>query len=158
MRLIPNFISKLFHKKEESVKYDTFYQNANLMSKEQKEMLKSCKNVLTENKIALSKLKFVFDKSFSYDVDNNVINPTYKQLVPNSKKHHTIEIGVPINLMTVFLGENRTYNNYSLLKEKIRKSKRGVAILVSDDYDEVMWLASLDDAHDFFWTTHDEIE
>ena len=153
MKLIPDFLLKLF-KKDEPVRYDTFYQNANLMSKEQKEQLKSCKRILIDNGIPLSKLKFVFDKSFSYDVDNNAINPTYKQLVPNNKKHPTIEIGVPMNVMTVFLGENRTYNNYVLLKEKMRKSKRGIAVLVSEDYDEIMWLASLDDAHDFYLTTN----
>jgi len=158
MKLIPNFLSKLFQKKGEPVKYDTFYQNANLMSKEQKEQLKLSKRILTDNGIPINKVRFVFEQSFVYDIDKGTINPTYKQLVPNNKKHPTIEIGAPLNAITIFLGENRTYNNYALLKEKLRKSKRGVAILVDDDYDEVMWLASLDDAYDFFWTTHDEIE
>jgi hypothetical protein len=150
MKLIPNFILKFFRKESEPVKYDTFYQNAYPISKEQKELLKLCKRVLTDNGVPLSKLKFVFETSFTYDVDNNTINPLYKQLIPNNKKHPTIEIGVPQNTMTVFLGENRMYDNYKFLKDKLRKSKKGVAILVDIDYDDVMWIASLDDAAAFY--------
>jgi hypothetical protein len=148
MNLLPNFLLKLF-KKDEPVKYDTFYQNANLMSKQQKEQLKSCRRLLIDNGITINKLKFVFETQFTYDIDKNSINPVYRQLVPNSKKHHTIEIGAPQNIMTIFLGENRTYNNYVLLKDLVGKSKRGVAILVDIDFDEVMWLANLDDAVQF---------
>jgi len=150
MKLIPNFILKFFRKESEPVKYDTFYQNAKPMSRAQKELLKLSKRILIDNGVPLSKLKFVFDTSFTYDVDNNTINPPYKQLVPNGKKHYTIEIGAPLNTMTVFLGENRMYDNYVLLKEKLRKSKRGIAILVDTNYDDVMWMASLDDAAAYY--------
>lgn len=152
MKLIPNFLLKLFRKEDEPVRYDTFYQNANLMSKEQKEQLKSCRRILTDNGVPINKIKLVFESPFEYDIDKGMINPTYKQLVPNNKKHHTIEIGVPQKSMTIFLGENRTYNNYELLKTLTRKSKKGIAMLVGDDYDEVMWLASLDDAVNFYNT------
>jgi hypothetical protein len=151
VKLIPDFIVKLFHK-DEPVRYDTFYQNANLMSKEQKELLKSSRRILIDNRVPLNKLKFVFETQFIYDIDKNTINPVYKQLVPNSKKHHIIEIGVPQNTMNIFLGENRTYNNYELLKDLLRKSKKGIVILVDVDYDDVMWLANLDDAIDYYHT------
>lgn len=149
MKLIIEFIRKLF-KKDEPIKYNSLYQNANPMSKEQKELLKSCRRILTDNKIAINKIKFVFDSSFVYDVDNNIINPTYKQLVPINRKHPTIEIGVPHNTMTVFLGENRTYDNYALLKSLTKKTKKGIALLVDVDFEEVMWLANLDDAIDYY--------
>jgi len=42
------------------------------------------------------------------------------------------------------------YDNYVLLKEKLRKSKRGIAILVDTNYDDVMWIASLDDAAAYY--------
>jgi len=156
--LLPNFLLKLFQKKDEPVKYDTFYQNANLMSKEQKELLKSCRRIFTDNGVPINKIRFVFEQSFVYDIDKNAINPTYKQLVPDNKKHPTIEIGVPQNIMTIFLGENRTYNNFELLKNFAKKSKRGIAVLVTDaDYNDVIWLANLDDAHDYYWTIQ-EIE
>lgn len=151
VKLIPDFIVKLF-RKDEPVRYDTFYQNANLMSKEQKELLKSCRRILIDNKVPLNKIKFVFETQFTYDIDKNTVNPVYKQLVPNSSKHHIIEIGVPQNTMTIFLGENRTYNNYELLKDLLRKSKRGIAMLVDTDYDDVMWLANLDVAVQFYNT------
>jgi hypothetical protein len=93
--------------------------------------------------------------SFTYDVDKSVINPTYKQLIPDNKKYPVIEVEKPLNTMTVVLGENRTYNNYELLKQLTKKSKRGIALLVNDDYDEVMWLANLDEAVDYYNTMND---
>jgi hypothetical protein len=153
MKLIPEFLLKLFRKESEPVKYNTLYQNANLMSKEQKELLKSCRRILTDNKIPINKIKFVFESSFVYDIDTDTINPTYKQLVPDNNKYPTIEIGVPHNIMTVFLGENRTYDNYALLKLLTKKSKKGVALLVDTDFEDVMWLANLDDAIDYYHTS-----
>jgi len=151
MKLIPDFLLKLF-KKDEPVKYNTLYQNANLMSKEQKELLKSCRRILTDNKIPINKIKFVFESSFVYDVDKNVINPTYKQLVPDNSKYPTIEIGIPHNIMTVFLGESRTYDNYAILKQLTKKSKRGIVLLVDTDFEDVMWLANIDDIVEYYHT------
>jgi hypothetical protein len=109
-------------------------------------MIKISKDQLIENRIPLTKIRFVNEASFIYDVDDDVINPTYKVMLPKKEKNPIIEIGKPQNTMTVFLGENRTGNNYALLKAKLRKSKRGVALLIGFNYDEVMWIANLDDA------------
>jgi len=154
MKLIPDFLLKLF-KKDEPVKFDTFYLNASLLSKEQVELVKACRKHLIENKIPINKIKLVFEMSFTYDVDKSVINPTYKQLIPDNKKYPVIEVEKPLNTMTVVLGENRTYNNYELLKQLTKKSKRGIALLVNDDYDEVMWVANLDEAVDYYNTLND---
>jgi hypothetical protein len=154
MNIIPNFLRKLF-KKDEPVKFDTFYLNASLLSNEQVELVKACRKHLIENKIPINKIKLVFEMSFTYDVDKSVINPTYKQLIPDNKKYPVIEVEKPLNTMTVVLGENRTYNNYELLKQLTKKSKRGIALLVNDDYDEVMWLANLDEAVDYYNTMND---
>jgi hypothetical protein len=116
-------------------------------------MIKLSKDQLIENRISLTKIRFVSEASFIYDVDNDIINPTYKVMLPKKVKHPIIEIGKPQNTMTVFLGENRTGNNYALLKEKLRKSKRGVALLISFNYEEVMWIASLDDAVTYYKET-----
>lgn len=113
-------------------------------------LIATSKEQLIENRIPLRKIRFVFEKSFMYDVDNNIINPPYKIINPTKKKHSVIEIGKPKNIMTVFLGENRTYDNFTFLKQMMRKSKRGVALLVGDDYDEVMWLSNLDNATEFY--------
>jgi hypothetical protein len=61
-----------------------------------------------------------------------------------------IEVGKPLNTMTVYLGENRTGDNYSHLKKLALKSKRGIVVLLSDDFDEVMWIANLDDATAYY--------
>ena len=154
MNSIPNFIRKLF-KKDEPVKFDTFYLNASLLSKEQVELVKSCRKHLTENKIPINKIKLVFESSFTYDVDKSVINPTYKQLIPDNNKYPVIEVNKPLNTMTVVLSENRTYNNYELLKQLAVKSKRGIALMISNNFDEVMWLANLDVAVDYYNTLND---
>lgn len=70
--------------------------------------------------------------------------------MPKKQKHPVIEIGKPESIMTVFLGENRTNDNYDLLKKILKKSKRGVVLQVGTDYEEVMWLTNLDNAVEFY--------
>jgi hypothetical protein len=82
-----------------------------------------------------------------YDIDRNAINPTYKQLVPKNKKQPVIEIGKPKNLMTVVVGEYQTENNFDVLKNLIKKTKKGLIILANDvDYSTMIGIANLDDA------------
>lgn len=113
-------------------------------------LLAISKEQLIENKIPLNKIRFVFEKSFLYDVDNNIINPSYKSMIPIKKKHPVIEIGKPEHTILVHLGENRTYDNFTHLKNLAKKSKKGVTLLVGDNYEDVMWTASLDDAIEFY--------
>jgi hypothetical protein len=108
------------------------------------------KEQLINNGIPLNKIRFVFEKSFLYDVDNNNINPSFKTMIPIKKKHPVVEIGKPERTILVHLGENITYNNFAHLKNLAHKSKKGVALLVGDNYEEVMWTASLDDAIEFY--------
>jgi hypothetical protein len=117
---------------------------------ENQTMIKISKDQLIENRIPLSKIRFVSEASFIYDVDNDIINPTYKVMMPKKERHPIIEIGKPQNTITVFLGENRTNNNYTLLKQLLRKSKKGVVLLIGFNYDEVMWLTNLDEAIAFY--------
>lgn len=114
------------------------------------EVVKTCKNQLIDNNIPLTKIRFISESSFTYDVNNDVINPTYKIIMPKKQKHPVIEIGKPESIMTVFLGENRTNDNYDLLKKILKKSKRGVVLQVGTDYEEVMWLTNLDNAVEFY--------
>jgi hypothetical protein len=113
-------------------------------------VIKISKDQLIDNRIPLGKIRFVSEASFIYDVDNDVINPTYKVMLPKKERHPIIEIGKPQNTMTVFLGENRNGDNYGHLKKMLKKSKRGVALLVGFDYEEVMWIANLDDAVNYY--------
>lgn len=121
-----------------------------VMSADNQLLIKNSRNVLSENQINLNKIKFVFEKSFIYDVDNNIINPEYKIITPKKAKHPTIEVGKPANTLTVYLGENRTYNNFSMLKQLVKQSKKGVVLMVGTDFEEVMWLTNLDDAIDYY--------
>lgn len=152
-----NFLKRIFKKKLTPNDYHpAFVANTQIASDDNQYLIKLCKDRLSENRIPLNKIKFVFDKSFEYDVDSNTINPTYKTILPIKKKNPVIEIGKPINSMTVFLGENRTHNNYEILKKLAHKSKRGIVIYVGDiaqtDLDDVMWLVNLDDAYDYYYT------
>lgn len=108
------------------------------------------KEQLIENGIPLNKIRFVFEKSFIYDVEKNAINPSFKTMIPIKKKHPVIEIGKPEHTILVHLGENRTYDNFLHLKNLAKKSRKGVALLVGDNYEDVMWTASLDDAIEFY--------
>jgi hypothetical protein len=156
MNLIPNFILKVFQKKNEQEKFKTYLVNGNLMSKKQQELIKSCKRVLMDHGVPLHKIKFVLEPSFMYDLDRNIINPTYKQLVPNSKKMPTIEVGKSYNTMMIFVGEYRTWDNFTALKEILKKSKRGVVVWANDiDYNEMIGVANLDDAINYYHTQYE---
>jgi len=156
MKLIPNFLLKVFQKKGNPAKYETILQNAHIMSKDQKEAIKLCKRILMDNKVPLDKIKFVFESSFIYDLDKNIINPIYKQLIPKNKKSHVIEIGKSHNTMVIYLGQHMTVDNYAYLKETLKKSKRGVVVLIDViGYDDILWMANLDDAIMFYYSTFD---
>ncbi len=124
-----------------------------VFSDEEKILLMLCKDKLTENNIPLTKIYFVGEKSFTYDVDNHVINPTFTTIIPKDKKHPTIEIGKPENVMTIFLGEYRTSDTYSEIKELLRTSKKGVVLMLSGEYDNVIWAVNLDVAIEYYKLT-----
>ena len=146
MKLLPNFLIKIFRKKVEPERYETFLLNGNLISKKEIEMLKISKKILNDNNVPLNKIRFVLEPSFMYDIDNDRINPTYRQLVSKNKKAPVIEINKPENIMMVYLGEYRALDNYDMLKKLVKQTKKGITILVGNNYDDVMYLANLDDA------------
>ena len=151
-----NFPYIRFYKKLTSEDYHDAQVTDNVSNDE--EMVKISKNQLIDNKIPLTKIRFVSESSFTYDVDNDAINPIYKIILPKKQRNPIIEIGKPENIMTVFLGENRTTNNYDLLKRILKKSKRGVVLQVNTDYEEVMWLANLDGAVEFYMESRNIVE
>jgi hypothetical protein len=140
--------------KKKPIEYEAVSFAVNNMTEEQINMVKSYKKIFAENQINLNKIRFVFDTSFTYDVDNNLINPEYQTLQPKKKRKNApvIEINKPQNLMTIYLGENRTFNNVELLKQYVKKSKRGIVILAcNEDVEDVMWFTNLDDAADYYF-------
>jgi len=157
MNLIPNFIHRFFQKKDLAEKYEIHYLNAKPMSKEQKELIKSCRRILIDNKVSLNKIRFVLEPSFTYDIDNNKINPTYKQLIPKNKKLGVIEIGIPRNIMQIFVGEYHTDDNFAVLRELVMKTKHGIVVWVNKiDYNDMIGIVNLDNAINYYKTQYDD--
>ncbi|MFA5366344.1 MAG: hypothetical protein WC333_00275 [Dehalococcoidia bacterium] len=157
MSLIPRFLLSLFNKKDGSEPYKKVVLNGSFMTKAQKELLKNCKKRLSDNNIPLNKIRFVLEPQFIYDIDNNTINPTYTQLIPKKRKYPIVEIGKPKNSMTVFLGQYQTVNNFNVIRNFTKGTKKGLVVLASEeDYNAVVWLANLDDAIVYYYTQMDD--
>jgi hypothetical protein len=155
--LIPRFLLSLFGKKDGSEPYKTVVLNGRPMTKAQKELLKTCKKRLSDNSIPLNKIRFVLEPSFIYDIDSNAINPTYTQLIPRKRKHPVVEIGKPKNSLTVFVGQYQTVNNFNVIRNLARSTRKGLVVLASEeDYNTVVWLANLDDAIQFYYQNMDD--
>ncbi len=157
MSLLANIYNKFFG----SVKYETFILNTKPMSAKQKELLKRYKRQLIDNKIPLSKIRFVFEPSFSYDMDNDVINPIYKQLLPNNKKSPIIEIDAPRRVVKMYVDgySHADIDTYFVLRGNIKKSKLGIVILVSEvDSSDAIYIANLDDAIHYYNLTEENYE
>jgi len=133
--------------------------NANLMTKEQKELIKSCKKILVDNGVPVHKIKFVLEPSFMYDLDNKIINPTYKQLIPTNKKMPVIEVNKPHNTMIIYVGEYRTYDNFKILTDVAKRTKAGVIVWANNiDYEEMIGFVNLDDAIEYYGRQNFDIE
>jgi hypothetical protein len=151
IRLVKKFpFIQLVKKPTSEKRYTVFTTGYTTDPSENESMVKLSKDQLIDQRIPLTKIRFVLDTSFVYDVDNNIINPKYKVMLPTDGRSPVIEVGKPQNTMTVFLGENRTHNNFTLLKDMVKKSKRGVALLVGFNYEDVMWIANLDNAVEYY--------
>lgn len=123
------------------------------MSKAQKEVVNSCKRVLGDNNVPLNKIKFILEPAFTYDVTKDRINPTYKRLIPKNKNLSVIEINKPYHLMTIFVGEYRTLDNFKHLKNAVKRTKRGVVVWANNtiDYHEMIGVSDLDNAVAYYF-------
>ena len=141
------------------VDYESIIVNEKQLSDEEKKQLKEAKEILSLHQIPLNKVRFVFDVKFTYDVTNNIVNPRYVKLVPKKKTKYdqSIAIDAPTDLMTILVGTYQTdYDDFKNVREIIRKSKKGVVIMLGDsgsgnlsglEYNILM--ANLDAAIDF---------
>ena len=151
-----NFLSKIFKRRIEY--HPPMVMHIHHVPNTTQYLYKNCKDILSENQIPLRKIRFVYEKSFIYDIDNNIINPKYKTIIPVKKKHPVIEVGKPENTMEIFLGEYRTADNYAILKQLTKETKKGIAFLVHADVENVMWLTNLDDAVNHYWNSWEDFE
>ena len=135
--------------------FDTLIVNAEELTPEQKIKIKEAKDLLNFHGIPLNKVRFAFDRTFTYDVDANVVNPKYTVLRPRKRKYHVIEIGKPENLMSISMGLYQTDDdNFVNVKKIIKKSKRGVVIMldlssIDFHFNYSFLMANLDNAVDF---------
>ena len=138
--------------------FDTVIVNGEELTKTEKKQIKEAKDLLSFYQIPLNKVRFVFDKTFTYDVDKDIVNPKYVKLIPRKKRknNNIIDINVPAELMTIHVGLYQTdYDDFENVKEIIKKSKKGVVIMLKDygvndlglDYNVLM--ANLDKAIEF---------
>lgn len=130
------------------------YQNFELGDSDEfdyyQSFVKEYRKILLENQVPINKVRFVFKPTFTYDVDNNVVNPKYNIMLPidqntgiMSSNHPIIEIGKPEHLITVSVKTYKYLDNFALLKERLKKNSRGI-VIYQIDYDAVRF-ADLDE-------------
>ena len=137
--------------------FDTIIVNGEELTEIEKKQIKAARDLFTRNEIPLNKVRFIFDFTFTYDVDKDIVNPKYTVLVPRKKKkdNHPIEIGVPENLMTIEVGVYQSdYDEFKNVRNIIKNTKKGVVIKLNHidqfsglDHDVLM--ANLDKAIEF---------
>lgn len=104
-----------------------------------RELVKRNKALLLDNQVPIGKIRFVFQPSFTYDVDRDVVNPKYQVMLPIDEKGlfvkdaAVIEVGKPENVIRVNVRSYRTDDNYEYLKSLLKYSKRGLAIYIGND-------------------------
>ncbi len=143
MFFIPIFITR-FVEKFNFFKGKIVYQKHSLgtdvINAKQKELITKNRNLLSDNRVPLNKIRFVFQPTFTYDIDNDVINPKYDILLPvrgddglYDKNSPVIEIGKPKNIIMASVLTYETPDNYQLLKQILKHSKRGIVIFIADE-------------------------
>jgi hypothetical protein len=106
----------------------------------QQNLIKKNQNLLTDHGVPISKVRFVFQPTFTYDIDKNIINPVYHAFFPMNgdtglfaKNEPVIEVGKPDKLMMVFVDSYRFIDNYEQLKMELKSCKRGIVIMIHDE-------------------------
>ena len=116
-------------------------------------LIKDYRKMLLENQIPINKVRFVFQPTFTYDIDGDVVNPKYTVMLPVDIKtgafnnnYPTIEIGKPKNIMMISVKSYMYQDNFAFLREKIKKTKRGIVMYRPiDTFDNRMRIADLDE-------------
>jgi hypothetical protein len=142
---IPIFTSKFpflkFKKRDTPYEYVLiFTQNLTILNEKEKVLIRKNKELLSLNQIPLNKIRFIFKPTFTYDVDHNIINPHYETFMPLRKDGSgffddnapVIEINKPKNLLKLAVDTYRTNDSYAIIKQMVKKSKRGVVIFIAD--------------------------
>lgn len=138
-----NWLSKLFGKvnlfKGKTV-YERYAMGDAIPTLDQENLIARNRKLLLDNQVPITKVRFVFQPSFHYDVDKNVVNPKYNEMLPIDgntglfvKDAPVISIGKPEKLITVNILGYKVDDNYAFIKGMLKKTKRGLVIFIVDE-------------------------
>jgi hypothetical protein len=120
-----------------------------------RELVKWNKNILLDNQVPINKVRFVFQSSFTYDVDGDIINPKYRVMLPVDEKNGLfvnnaviLEIDKPKTLIKIVVKSYRTDDNYAYLKAVLKYCKRGIVIYIGES-DKIDYFTGEADPHKF---------
>lgn len=106
-----------------------------------KDLIQRNRELLSLNNVPINKIRFVPQPSFQYDVEKDVINPTYEVFIPLRKdgsglfdnKAPVVELNKPLKLIMINVSSYRVEDNYAFLRILAKKSKRGLAVFIVDE-------------------------
>jgi len=129
------FISKFPFFKIEDNGYERIVIEERPKTKRQSDLVKKVKAVLSESRIPLNKIRFIFEPTFLYDIDANKINPVYTIMMPKNpgrKKKPIIEVDKPANCFTIKFSEFVDIDDAETIKPVVMSSKRGVVMYIDE--------------------------
>lgn len=122
------------------VVYEKYNMGCGEVSHSLKTLINTNKQLLLDNYVPINKIRFVFQPTFAYDVDNNIVNPKYDILLPINgnnglfaNDHPVIEINKPKNLIRISVNNYSVDNNYEFIKHLAKNTKRGVVIMLANE-------------------------
>jgi hypothetical protein len=146
--LIPMFPFVKFEKRYSPNEYKKVISNDKdtQFYKDFMKLIKKNRDLLISNQVPLNKIRFTIQPCFIYDIDNDVVNPTYEMFLPLRKDGSglfdnnapVIELNKPKNLMLVNVRSYKVDDNYTFIKQMTKNSKKGVVIFIVDKKIDVM--------------------
>lgn len=126
--------------------YLNITMNNDELTQKQKDLIKFINGILSVDNVPINKIRYVFNYTFLYDIDNNVINPKYQVMKPTNlgwKKKPCIEIGKPENSIQINFVKYIDIDD--ITKQMVMISKRGVVLYVDEyQFDGEVGIINLD--------------
>lgn len=143
-----NFLNRFFGFLKQKRYQSNKYQSVNVggdNSDDFRELIKKNRNLLSDNGVNLNKIRFIFQPTFTYDIDRDCVNPQYSVYLPLrnddsglfDKHAPLLELGKPANLVTGTVNNYKFEDNYAFIKELTKKTKRGIAIYIIEHQDAI---------------------
>jgi len=105
----------------------------------QKELILKNRNLLLDNNIPITKIRFIFHPTFTYDIDTDTINPKYNIMLPIDQKTDMflnelpiVEINKPKNIMGISVRSYSFDDNFAFIREIVKSTKKGIVIMLGD--------------------------